>query len=144
MLRPAPRPQRLLGTTEAFETPMGTLYLTLNMLDGTPFEMFAQIGKAGSDVKAFTEAIARLVSLALRSGIDPEEVAHQLTGIGGSRSVGFGPDRVHSVPDAIGRFLLSGGRCGDTDLNRRPDDRARTAGDGRRTCTFDDSDCEVG
>ena len=105
MLHPEPRPLRLSGTTEAWETPMGELYLTLNVNDDQPFELFAQIGKAGSDVKAFTEAIARLVSLALRSGVDPGEVADQLVGIGGSRFVGFGPNRVRSVPDAIGRFL---------------------------------------
>ena len=46
-----------------------------------------KIGKAGSDVAAFTEAIARMVSIALRSGIDPQEIADQLMGIGGSRSI---------------------------------------------------------
>lgn len=55
---------------------------------------------------AFTEAVARLVSLALRSGVDPAEVAGQLVGIGGSRSVGFGPGKVRSVPDAIGKALF--------------------------------------
>lgn len=67
--------------------------------------MFAQIGKAGSDISAFTEAIARLISLAFRCGVDPEAVADELVGIGGSRFVGFGPNRVRSVPDAIGQFL---------------------------------------
>lgn len=104
-IRPAGRPARLEGFTERRETPLGTLFLTLNALDGCPFEVFAQIGKAGSDVGAFTEAIARLVSLALRCGVDPAEVVDQLTGIGGSRSVGFGANRVRSVPDAIGQML---------------------------------------
>lgn len=104
-IRPVDRPRRLMGITDAKQTPMGNLYLTLNVLDGHPFELFAQIGKAGSDVTAFTEAIARLISLAFRSGIDPREVAHQLKGIGGSRSVGYGPGRVRSVPDAIGQFI---------------------------------------
>jgi len=105
-IKPISRPSRLQGFTDARETPLGKLFLTLNTLDGHPVELFAQIGKAGSDVAAFTEAVARLVSLALRSGIDPAEVADQLAGIGGSRSVGFGPGRVRSVPDAIGQFLL--------------------------------------
>ncbi|MBT9258164.1 MAG: hypothetical protein KM310_00195 [Clostridiales bacterium] len=105
LTKPAPRPKRLEGVTDARETPMGKLFLTLNFHNGRPFELFAQIGKAGSDVAAFTEAVARLVSLALRSGVDPREVADQLTGIGGSRSVGFGPGRVRSVPDAIGQFI---------------------------------------
>ncbi len=84
---------------------MGSLFLTLNMLDDHPFELFAQIGRAGSDVSAFTEAIARLISLAFRCGVDPMEVANQLKGIGGSRTVGFGLGRVRSVPDAIGQFI---------------------------------------
>ncbi|MBE3519559.1 MAG: ribonucleoside reductase class II [Firmicutes bacterium] len=104
-IRPIERPKRLSGFTDVKETPVGKLFLTLNTLDGHPVELFAQIGKAGSDVAAFTEALARLISLALRSGIDPHEVADQLTGIGGSRSIGFGPNRVRSVPDAIGQFF---------------------------------------
>jgi ribonucleoside-diphosphate reductase alpha chain len=104
-IRPIERPSRLEGFTERKETPVGTLFLTLNTLDDHPVELFAQIGKAGSDVSAFTEAVARLVSLALRSGVDPLEVANQLAGIGGSRSVGIGPGRVRSVPDAMGQFM---------------------------------------
>lgn len=104
-IRPVDRPKRLTGITDVKTTPLGNLYLTLNVLEGHPFELFAQIGKAGSDVTAFTEAIARLISLAFRCGVDPGEVAHQLVGIGGSRSVGYGPGKVRSVPDAIGQFI---------------------------------------
>ncbi|MDK2930273.1 MAG: ribonucleoside-diphosphate reductase alpha chain [Bacillota bacterium] len=104
-IRPIDRPDRLEGFTDVKATPLGKLFLTLNTVKCHPIELFAQIGKAGSDVAAFTEAIARLVSIALRSGVDPQEIADQLVGIGGSRSIGFGPNRVRSVPDAIGRFL---------------------------------------
>ena len=104
-IRPVRRPPRLTGITDGRATPEGNLYLTLNLDHGHPFELFAQIGKAGSDISAFTEAIARLISLAFRCGIDPEAVADELVGIGGSRSVGLGPQRVRSVPDAIGQFL---------------------------------------
>ena len=104
-IKPIDRPDRLDGFTAVKETPVGKLFLTLNTLDGHPVELFAQIGKAGSDVSAFTEAIARLISIALRSGIEPQEIADQLLGIGGSRTIGFGPNRVRSVPDAIGQFL---------------------------------------
>ncbi|GAB6877468.1 adenosylcobalamin-dependent ribonucleoside-diphosphate reductase [Thermaerobacter litoralis] len=104
-IRPIERPSKLNGFTVRRTTPLGNLYLTLNTFNGYPFELFAQIGKAGSDVAAFTEAIARLVSLAFRAGVDPHEVVEQLRGIGGSRSVGFGPNRVLSVPDAIAQFL---------------------------------------
>ncbi len=104
-VKPIPRPEGLSGVTVRKITPLGNLYLTLNVSDGQPFEVFAQLGKAGSDVAAFTEGIARLISLALRCGIDPNEVASELAGIGGNRSVGFGPNRIRSVPDAIARFL---------------------------------------
>lgn len=87
-------------------TPLGKLRLFVTELDGKPFEVFAIIGRAGSDVTAFTEAIGRLISLALRCGVPVKLIAEQLRGIGGSRSAGFGPDRVRSVPDAIGKVLL--------------------------------------
>ncbi|MGI6037570.1 MAG: vitamin B12-dependent ribonucleotide reductase [Limnochordia bacterium] len=105
-IKPISRPEKLQGISVRKETPMGTLFLTLNTLDEQPFEVFLQIGRAGSDLSAFTEAIGRLISLAFRCGIDPVEVASQLSGIGGSRSVGFGPSRVRSVPDAIGKYLF--------------------------------------
>lgn len=87
-------------------TPLGKLRLFVTELNGKPFEVFAIIGRAGSDVTAFTEAIGRLISLALRCGVPVKLIAEQLRGIGGSRSAGFGPDRVRSVPDAIGKVLL--------------------------------------
>lgn len=86
-------------------TPQGKMRLFVTEKDGEPFEVFAIIGRAGSDVMAFTEAIGRLLSLALRCGIPVKLLADQLRGIGGSRSAGFGPDRVRSVPDAIGKLL---------------------------------------
>ncbi len=86
-------------------TPLGKLRLFVTELDGEPFEVFAIIGRAGSDVMAFTEAIGRLLSLALRCGIPVKLLAEQLRGIGGARSAGFGPSRVRSVPDAIGKLL---------------------------------------
>jgi ribonucleoside-diphosphate reductase alpha chain len=87
------------------ETPLGKLRLFVTELEGQPFEVFAVISRSGSDVMAFTEAIGRLLSLALRCGIPVRLLAEQLRGIGGSRSAGFGPSRVLSVPDAIGKLL---------------------------------------
>ncbi|MEA4883987.1 MAG: adenosylcobalamin-dependent ribonucleoside-diphosphate reductase [Clostridia bacterium] len=104
-LQPIDRPETLCGVTKRIATPSGTLWATMNLYDSTPFEMFCQIGRAGTDIYAFTESIARLISLSLRAGIDPTEVARQLRGIGGSGQIGFGPNRVLSVPDAIGRML---------------------------------------
>jgi ribonucleoside-diphosphate reductase alpha chain len=117
---PIKRPRILTGITDSRQTPEGNLYLTMNFHDGQPFELFAQIGKAGSDISAFTEAIARLISLAFRCGIETEAVADELIGIGGSRTVGFGPNRVRSVPDAIGQFIIS-------QLRKPEDDQASAA-----------------
>ncbi|MDW7730001.1 MAG: ribonucleotide reductase N-terminal alpha domain-containing protein [Bacillota bacterium] len=104
-LKPTKRPKTLSGNTTSIRTALGNLFVTVNTADGRPFELFAQIGKAGSDVVAFTEAIARLISLALRCGVSVDEIVTQLEGIGGARSVGFGPNRIMSVPDAIGQAL---------------------------------------
>lgn len=102
----AVRPVSLSGYTERVETGIGALYVTVNERDGSPFELFAQVGRAGSEVSAFTEGLARLTSLALRSGVPANEVATQLIGIGGSHTNGFGNNKILSVPDALGKVLM--------------------------------------
>lgn len=104
-LKPIKRPERLDGPSVKLKTPLGTLLVTLNYLDGRPIELLGMIGKAGSDVYAFTEGITRLISIGLRCGIDPQVIADQLKGIGGSSTIGFGPNQITSVPDAIGKFI---------------------------------------
>jgi ribonucleoside-diphosphate reductase alpha chain len=97
------RPELLRGTTRRIETPMGTLYVTLTEDDrGQPFEMFMSLGKAGGGLMADVEAMGRLVSLALRSGVPIKEIHRQLRMISSDRAVGLGPHKVLSVPDAIG------------------------------------------
>lgn len=97
------RPELLRGTTRRLETPLGTLYVTITEDDkGQPFEVFMSLGKAGGALMADVEAIGRLISLALRSGIPIQEIHKQLRGISSDRVVGLGPNRVMSVPDAIG------------------------------------------
>ncbi len=107
-----PRPRKVSGETHRIETPLGTAYITVNMDErGQPFEAFVTIGSSGSDVMAFAEALGRLISLNLRtpSPLTPRErvaeIVDQLSGIGGSRSVGFGAQRVLSVPDALSQVL---------------------------------------
>jgi ribonucleoside-diphosphate reductase alpha chain len=107
-----PRPRRLHGATYRRLTPLGTAYVTVNDTDeGEPFEVFMNVGKAGSDVAAVSEALGRLISLTLRmpSSLTPTErlqqVVYQLNGIGGGRHLGFGPQRVRSLPDAIAQVL---------------------------------------
>lgn len=107
-----PRPMILRGTTYRTPTPLGSAYITINQNgDQVPFEVFANVGKAGSDTAAVAEAIGRLISLALRmpSPLTAQErvseIIDQLSGIGGRRPLGFGPNRVRSLPDAIAQVL---------------------------------------
>jgi len=107
-----PRPRSLAGRTYRIETPLGTAFVVVNANgEGEPFEVFVSVGKAGSDTMAVAEAIGRLVSLILRmpSPLSPtrrlEETIGQLAGIGGGRPLGFGPQRVLSLPDGIARVL---------------------------------------
>jgi ribonucleoside-diphosphate reductase alpha chain len=108
----APRPMSLSGLTYKMETPVGHTYITINHNENQePFEVFMTIGKTGSDVAAMADALGRMISLNLRltDGLSPRErikqVVAQLIGIGGARSVGFGKDRVRSLPDAIAKVL---------------------------------------
>ncbi|MEK7668471.1 MAG: vitamin B12-dependent ribonucleotide reductase [Gemmatimonadota bacterium] len=97
------RPDLLRGMTRRIETPLGTAYVTITQDDkAQPLEVFVSIGKAGAPLMADVEAIGRLVSLALRSGIPMAEIHRQLRGISSDRVIGLGPNKVMSVPDAIG------------------------------------------
>jgi ribonucleoside-diphosphate reductase alpha chain len=107
-----PRPHSLRGTTYRRETPIGTAFITVNdAAGGDPFEVFVQVGKAGSDTMAVAEALGRLVSLVLRlpSPLPAqrrlEEVINQLARIGGGQPTGFGAARILSLPDALARTL---------------------------------------
>jgi ribonucleoside-diphosphate reductase alpha chain len=94
-------------------TPLGKSFVTVNQNGGEqPFEVFITTAKAGSETAAVSEAIGRLISYILRlaSPIAPrerlEEVVRQLSGIGGGRSIGFGPNRISSLPDGVARALM--------------------------------------
>jgi ribonucleoside-diphosphate reductase alpha chain len=107
-----PRPRLLTGSTYRIETPLGKAFITVNENGGKqPFEIFLNTAKAGSETAAVSEAIGRLISYVLRlaSPIAPrermEEVVRQLSGIGGGRSLGFGPNRVRSLADGVGQVL---------------------------------------
>lgn len=99
------RPETLHGITDKIKTGFGNLYVTINAHQGKPFEVFAQIGKSGYDTMADTEAICRLISLALRSGVDTEEIIEQLRGIGGDMQIFGDGGVIRSVPDAIAKVL---------------------------------------
>jgi ribonucleoside-diphosphate reductase alpha chain len=109
-----PRPAFLTGFTHSIDTPLGKAFITINENGGyQPFEIFLNTAKAGSDTAAVSEAIGRLISYVLRisSPVEPAirmvEVIRQLAGIGGGRPLGFGPNRVRSLPDGVAQVLDS-------------------------------------
>jgi ribonucleoside-diphosphate reductase alpha chain len=102
------RPQILRGATYKMNTPFGMAYITINDMNGTPSEVFLNVGKAGSDVFAMAEALGRVCSLFLRYGDHGDKVrllVKHLKGIGGSGAIGFGTNRVESIADAVAKAL---------------------------------------
>ncbi|GKU78311.1 ribonucleoside-diphosphate reductase, adenosylcobalamin-dependent [Paenibacillus sp. L3-i20] len=102
------RPNVLRGATYRLNTPFGMAYITINDLNGTPAEVFLNVGKAGSDVFAMAEALGRVCSLFLRYGEHGNKVQlliKHLKGIGGSGATGFGANRVDSIADAVAKAL---------------------------------------
>lgn len=107
-----PRPAMVEGVTYQTHTPVGEAFITINHNENQePFEVFITIGKSGSDVAAMAEALGRMISLNLRLAghLSPRErirqVVAQLSGIGGTRSIGFGENKVRSLPDAIAKIM---------------------------------------
>jgi len=126
------RPETLQGFTTKITTGLGQLYVTVTEYSGKPFEVFATIGKSGRSTAAKAEAIGRLVSLALRSGIEVDAIVHQLKGIGGEHPVFQEGGLVLSIPDAISRVLekryVKGG------LNGKSSDNIKLTGESCPDC----------
>jgi ribonucleoside-diphosphate reductase alpha chain len=105
VLKPRARPDVVSGTTQKIETGYGSLYVTINEDEHGLFEVFAQIGRGGGYTASFTEAVARLASLALRSGIPVEEIVKQLDGIRSPKLAYDHREKVYSVPDGLAKAL---------------------------------------
>lgn len=122
---PRDRPKNLSGETTEINTGYGDLLVTINESDGEPFEVIANIGKSGGYTESFTEATARLISLALRSGVSVDEVINQIDDIRSPKVAFDNGERVHSVPDGMGLALdryNAGGRTPN-----QPDTQQRTS-----------------
>lgn len=104
-LLPKERPNSLPSVTDKIKTGFGNLYATISFFNHKPFEVFTTIGKSGYSTMADAEALGRLISLALRSGVDSKEVINQLKGIGGSEPIFTEGGLVQSIPDAIAKVL---------------------------------------
>ena len=107
-----PRPMMLTGVTYKADSPSGKMYITINHNEKDElFEVFINNGKSGSDLMALADALGRMISFGLRlhSPVPARErvreIVSELAGIGGSRSIGFGENRVRSLPDAISKVL---------------------------------------
>ena len=105
-ISPRPRPPVILGTTTKIATGCGNLYITINEdADGQPFEVFMHMGKAGGCAMSQLEAIGRLVSLGLRSGIEVGSIVEQLRGIRCPSPSWEKGGRIFSCSDAIARAI---------------------------------------
>ncbi|MDP2943126.1 MAG: vitamin B12-dependent ribonucleotide reductase, partial [Candidatus Omnitrophota bacterium] len=103
---PRPRPEVTRGTTTKILTGCGNLYITINEDEnGRPFEIFTQMGKAGGCAASQLEAIGRLVSLALRCGLDTHSIIEQLTGIRCPNPSWEKGGRIFSCADAIAKAI---------------------------------------
>jgi ribonucleoside-diphosphate reductase alpha chain len=101
-----PRPDVLYGVTQRVDTGYGKVYVNINEDEnGQPFELFANIGNSGGFTASFTEALAKTISTALRSGVDPEEIAGELNGIRSPKVAWDKGEQINSIPDAIGTAL---------------------------------------
>lgn len=103
--KPRLRPNQTLGLTRRIKTGEGTLYITINEDEQGLCEVFTTIGKAGGNAAAQSEAISRLISLALRSGVNPQSIVRQLKGISGPNPTWEDGRLILSTPDAIGKAL---------------------------------------
>lgn len=113
------RPDAMTGITYRVRTSYGNLFVTINEDENGPFEVFSQLGKAGGFFQAQTEAICRMISLALRSGVSIDDIIDQLKGIRGPDIVFANGGTIHSLPDAIGKVLENHAKRGQTELQLR-------------------------
>ena len=102
---PRQRPAVTTGITERINTGEGKIYVTINEDEHGICEVFSTIGKAGGNAAAQSEAISRLISIALRSGVDPQELIRELKGISGPNPVWENGELILSTPDAIGKAI---------------------------------------
>ncbi len=135
-----PRPAITHGSTARKPTSCGDLYLTINEDEqGRPFEVFANMGKAGGCEASQNEATGRLISLALRAGVEPDAIVKQLIGIRCNKPFGLGDNRVESCSDGIAKMMYSY-------LATHKDYMAKTmvlATQGRMTAACPDCGCEL-
>ena len=99
------RPRTLSGVTKKLQTGHGPLYVSMNDDEFGPRECFVVLGKPGGTAAAFSDALGRMISLAMTHGAQPAEVVNQLRGIQDGHPMGFGPNAILSVPDGVAKAM---------------------------------------
>jgi len=99
------RKKKLLGTTYQIQTGCGKLYVIINEDEGKIFEVFASMGKAGGCATSQVEALGRIISLGLRSGVEPKQIVRQLSSISCHSPVIIGGEKILSCADAIAKTI---------------------------------------
>ena len=103
--QPRSRSEDLYGFTRCTTTGDGKLYTTINYDEFGMREVFTIVGRSGGTIFSLSEALGRMVSMALQHNIPVDEIANKLIGIRGANPTGFGQTKVLSIPDALGRAL---------------------------------------
>jgi len=104
-IQPRPRKEVTWGKTLKMNTGCGSLYVTINEDEQGLFEVFATMGKAGGCAASQTEAVSRLISLSLRSGIEPQQIIKQLKGVRCPNQAWVKGGKMYSCADAIAKAI---------------------------------------
>jgi ribonucleoside-diphosphate reductase alpha chain len=104
-IKPRARSKVTHGITVRVKTGCGKMYVIVNEDEKGPCEVFTQLGKSGGCTGSQAEAVSRMISLALRSGISIDEIQGQLKGIRCPSPEGEGNERVLSCADGIASAL---------------------------------------
>jgi ribonucleoside-diphosphate reductase alpha chain len=105
LVKPRPRPAFVQGTTEKIPSGLGDMYITINEDEDGINEIFIRIGKSGGEAAAMNDALARIISISLRSGVDPKVIVKHLKGIRGANPVWQNGELILSCPDAIAKAI---------------------------------------
>ncbi len=138
-ISPRARGEITWGATRKMATGCGSLYVTINEDEQGLFEVFAAMGKGGGCAASQTEAVSRLISLALRSGLDRDQIVKQIKGVRCPNQAWEKGGRIYSCADAIAKALErhSGAAAGQERMNESIQEAAKniaeTNGKGRDT-----------